>query len=83
MTYPSTPRGLGHHLLFQGWPACRAGGLWPFSSPLDIPIPMPYASGWKWGLGRFSSLTMPLGGSFLSVYSGFGMDVKSVFHLYK
>jgi hypothetical protein len=27
--------------LFQGWPARRAGGQWPSSTPLDTPCPTP------------------------------------------
>jgi hypothetical protein len=37
--------------LFQGWPASRAGGLWPSFTPLDR-HPMPYGygveQGWFW-----------------------------------
>jgi hypothetical protein len=41
MPYPSTPcRRTTYETalrLFQGWPAHRAGSLWPFSAPLDTP----------------------------------------------
>jgi hypothetical protein len=31
---------------FQGWPACRASGLWPSSTPLDTPRCMPLLRGY-------------------------------------
>jgi hypothetical protein len=48
MFYPSMPcwRATPETALqpFQGWPACRAGGLGPFSTPLDIPCHTPIYS---------------------------------------
>jgi hypothetical protein len=36
-------------LHFQGWPACKAGGLGPSSNPLDTPLRTPMKSVITWG----------------------------------
>jgi hypothetical protein len=63
MPNPSTPCGRATSetasWLFQGWPACRAGGLRPSSTPLDTPRRTPMTEG-ESNVSEFSDMSSGL-----------------------